>query len=115
MVARDAERPSRFACDVEAIGSTTVVRPAGELDIVSTEVFDAAVQEAVSGPNRRIVIDLRDLTFMDSTGLRLMLKWDAFSRGDGYDIEFVRGPEVVDRLLALTRLDRHFTFVDPID
>ncbi|HEV7774196.1 MAG TPA: STAS domain-containing protein [Conexibacter sp.] len=59
-----------------------------------------------------IVLDLRQLTFMDSTGLRLLLRLDAESRSDGFRFAIVDGEGPVRRLLELTQFDRQFRRAD---
>ena len=50
----------------------------------------------------RLILDLSQLEFMDSTGLRLILRWDAEARKDGFSIGLVPGPPVVQRVFELT-------------
>jgi anti-anti-sigma factor len=67
-----AFRPPRFdvtaSTDPERGG--TLVRVSGELDMISTSEFEAAVAGATQQPVR---VDLSELAFMDSTGLRALL------------------------------------------
>ena len=53
----------------------------------------------------RIVLDMRALTFMDSTGLRLVIRWDMDARQDGFGFAIVPGPEVVQRVFRLTGMN----------
>jgi anti-anti-sigma factor len=59
------------------------------------------------------VLDLRQLSFMDSSGLRLILAWDAHARRDGHDFGLVRGDDSVHRVFELTRVAERLTFVAP--
>jgi anti-anti-sigma factor len=47
---------------------------AGELDLASVGPVHAAIDEAVDGGRKQLVFDLGDLTFMDSSGIAMMLK-----------------------------------------
>ena len=58
------------------------------------------------------MIDLRELEFMDSTGLTLLTRWSLGSERDGYDLALVAGPDRIQRLFELTGLITHFQFVD---
>jgi anti-anti-sigma factor len=67
-------------------GDWTVLAVAGELDLATADEFAAAVREQLAG--NRVLLDLRELSFMDSSGVRVL---DALQR----DVE--RG----DRNLAI--------------
>lgn len=61
---------SEFRVTVTTAGGTTVVAAAGELDVAHTDELTAALREALAqGPVR---LDLDGLTFMDSSGVRLL-------------------------------------------
>ena len=55
------------------------------------------------------MLDLRGLRFMDSTGLRLVIRWDTAAKEDGFEFAIVPGIEVVDRVFRLTGMDEHLT------
>jgi anti-sigma B factor antagonist len=56
-------------------------------------------------------VDLRGLTFMDSTGITLLTRWNNFANQDGFDLALVQGEDRIARLFALTGLREYFTFV----
>ena len=60
---------------------------------------------------RRLVVDLRGLEFMDSTGLTLLTRWALGAERDGFAFALVAGNERIQRLFELTGLAAHFTFV----
>jgi anti-sigma B factor antagonist len=84
----------------------------GELDISEAP----AVQEALSQIERSrppiLVLDLRRLSFLDSSGLRLILEADIRAREEGRSLSVVRGPESVHRVFSIALLDRRLHFVD---
>ena len=59
-----------------------------------------------------IVIDLRGLEFMDSSGLRALLAADTRARERGGRVVIVRGDERIQRVLRITRLDERLEIVD---
>ena len=59
------------------------------------------------------MLDLRGLTFMDSTGLRLVIRWDTAARDGGFRFAVVPGDEVVQRVFRLTGMDGQVTVADP--
>jgi anti-anti-sigma factor len=103
-------RQPQFHCFVKTSKGVATVKFAGELDMATVREAEHALEDALTAGSRRIVIDLRELDFMDSTGITLLVRWDLGARNDGYDLALIRGNAHVERLLALTGLDRHFTF-----
>jgi anti-sigma B factor antagonist len=84
----------------------------GECDLAAEENLDAALDDVQSRGPVRVVIDLRGLRFIDSSGLRVILRAKARSAQTGGTLELIRGPEPVHRVFELTRLDRELTFLD---
>ncbi len=84
----------------------------GELDISSAGQVEEALSQAEASEPDLILIDLRSLEFMDSTGLRTVVSADARARERGSRLAVVRGPEPVDRIFTVTRLDERLRIVD---
>jgi anti-sigma B factor antagonist len=51
-----------------------VIAPEGELDLASVDDFRAAVFEAADTAERRVVVDLSNVSFIDSTGLGALVE-----------------------------------------
>jgi anti-anti-sigma factor len=65
---------SRFELDVRHEGRTCVLSLVGELDLASAPTLEEAVAAACAKGAEAVVIDLRGVTFIDSTGLRGVLR-----------------------------------------
>lgn len=88
----------------------------GELDLATVGAAETALAELEREPDATtLVIDLRTLRFMDSTGLHFVLGADARAREGGRRLLVVRGPEAVDRVFRLALPDGRLTFVDHPD
>jgi anti-sigma B factor antagonist len=59
-----------------------------------------------------VVVDLSKLTFLDSTGLRCLVTADERARDEGRRVVIVRGPEAVQRVFSITRLEERLEMVD---
>ena len=59
-----------------------------------------------------VVLDLSRLTFLDSTGLRCLVTADERARDAGRRLVIVRGPEPVQRVFTITRLEERLEMVD---
>ena len=109
-----ADRPPEpFSCEVEAAQGRVHVVPRGEVDLASVGVLESKLRELRDTGFDHLVLDLREITFMDSTGLRLILTWDADAREEGVDFALIRGKPVVQRLFDVTGLGGRLRFVEP--
>jgi anti-anti-sigma factor len=59
-----------------------------------------------------IVLDLSRLSFLDSTGLRCVVTADQRARDAGRRLVLVRGPDPVQRVFTITRLEERLEMVD---
>ena len=98
----------------ESNGATVLLALAGELDIGSAARVEEELARIERDAPATVVIDLRALTFMDSTGLRIIVGADARAREHERRLVLVQGPDAVRRLLRMTRLDERLEIVaDP--
>lgn len=74
---------------------------AGELDLVSADLLERQV-ETLRQAFDPIVLDLRRVNFIDSTGLRLLLSLRNAAKREGQDLILVPGPRRVQRIFDLT-------------
>jgi len=72
-----------------------IVRVSGELDLATAPAFEAAIKNALAGRPRLLVADLSDLTYINSSGMYVLLKADIqLSRQGGRVAIFGARPEV---------------------
>jgi anti-anti-sigma factor len=105
--------PDLFSCDVSRNGSSAWVHPAGDLDLDTVHRVESALAELREEGCNNLVLDLRELTFMDSTGLRLVIRWHTAAREEGFQFAIVPGPDVVQRVFRLTGMDAHVPVAEP--
>jgi anti-anti-sigma factor len=100
----------------EETGDSTRLALSGELDISTAPRIEEALAAAEEKRPALIVLDLRELGFMDSTGLRTILGADTRARADGRRLVVVQGDENIRRVFEVTRLyDRVEIVDDPAD
>jgi anti-anti-sigma factor len=107
--------PEQF--EVERVDEVRCVRLAltGELDLLSAPAFDDALV-AVEGEKWPLVIlDLSQLDFIDSSGLRLIARAHARAQQDGRRVVVVQGNETIERVFELTHLDDAIEIVDDVE
>lgn len=66
-------------------------------------------------PGEVLVVDLRDLTFIDSSGIHVLMRLDTAARDDGWSLVLVRGQPAVQRVLDLCHLSDHVRTDDALD
>jgi anti-anti-sigma factor len=89
-------------------GSQRIIA-SGELDIATVPVLEEAFDAAVATSAARIVVDLASITFIDSTGLRLLIKMTETCADGRLGI---RSTAIVDRLLQVTGLLDQLPLID---
>ncbi len=87
----------------------------GELDIASTDELEKQLTAIEADSPGTLVLDLRRVEFIDSTGLRALIAADERARSGGRRLAVVRGPDAVARLLTVTQLDQRLEIVDDPD
>ena len=101
-----------FSVSWERVDDTLYVRPVGELDLGTVDQFRQALSEA-ERERTDLVIDLRGLTFIDSSGLHELIQARQRGEEQGRALALVRGSAPIQRILAVAKLHEFFDFVEP--
>ena len=78
------------------------VCPFGEVDIDTVGQIREQLENATATGARHVVLDLHGASFLDSTGLHLVLEADAASRAQGWEFGLIGGPPHLQRVFDLT-------------
>jgi anti-sigma B factor antagonist len=92
-------------------GDTVLLSLSGELDISTAARLEDDLRRIEVDAPATLVLDLSGLDFMDSTGLRIVLAADGRARDAGRRLVLVRGNDMVQRVLRVTRLDERLEIV----
>ena len=101
-----------FRCEVTPERDAVRVRPVGELDMDTAPVLDAQMRELRDSGFRRLILDLCGLQFIDSSGLHLILRYDAEARRDGFALELLPGNRTVQLVFEVSGVAAQLTFAD---
>jgi anti-sigma B factor antagonist len=97
--------PTPYRCDVFPERDRVRIAPAGELDIATAPQLEDTIRELVEAGFDQVVLDLANVEFLDSTGLRLILQWHASAERDRLRFDVWPGPPAVQKLFMLTGTD----------
>ena len=86
----------------------------GELDLAHAYTFDEELRRVEEARPACIVLDLRELRFLDSCGLARLLAARRRARRMGHRLVLVRGSKAVQRLFALAAVDEAFEMVSEV-
>jgi anti-sigma B factor antagonist len=89
-----------------------VVDVAGELDLASSPMLEQELESSAVTSAPLVIVDLRRLEFMDSTGLSVLVRAHQRAVENGRRFAVVRGPQQVQRLLTLTGVAERLTLAD---
>jgi anti-sigma B factor antagonist len=98
----------------EGTAGRRVVHLVGPLDIATSGAVEEALRSALEGGGP-VRLDLSDVTFMDSSGMRSLLRAFRLARERDAAFELIPGPPVVQRVLHVTGLADLLTFVERDD
>jgi anti-anti-sigma factor len=95
-------------------GLAAVVRVGGTFDLHGADRFDREIGRILHGPTREILVDLREVEFMDSLGLRSLIAAHRRAFEARVPLWIVRGGAPVAQLLRMTGLDMVLPLIDDL-
>lgn len=93
-------------------GATVIVSLSGELDLGTVGGVERRLAQ-LHKEGQAALLDLDRLTFLDSTGIRLLLTATEDAERDGWDFAVTRGSERVQRVLTAARVADRLPYADP--
>jgi len=97
--------------DAKSKDDRVVLQLTGELDLASSAILERALDDAQIAQAPLLVLDLDELKFVDSTGLRVILLAQEKSRGRGQEFAITPGSPQVQRLLSITSVAEHMRVI----
>jgi anti-sigma B factor antagonist len=103
---------SHFRVEVRNADTTTVISVSGELDLASSPALEEELERVAQSDAQLVVVDLRSLEFMDSTGLSVLVRAHQRAEENGRRLGLINGSQQVQRLLTLTGVADRLTLTD---
>lgn len=106
---------SNLSVEVHNSDTAVVVGVSGELDLASSPALESELEQGAASDASLVIVDLRRLEFMDSTGLSVLVRAHQRAIENGQQFGVVKGPQQVQRLLSLTGVAERLTLIDSPD
>ena len=108
----DHDRQPPFSLTIARNDSHTVVALGGELDIDAEGELAAGLALVLATKPSVLTVDLRELEFLDSTGLRALLRLRNDCEANGCRLLLVPGPAAVQRAFEVSGISGQFAMTD---
>ena len=108
----DGRDVDQFRVEIAPDRDFVRVSPVGDIDMSTAGELAAEMQQLRRSGFACLVLDLRAATFIDSTGLHLILEEHAAAKADGADFAILPGPPAVQRIFDVTGLEARLPFLD---
>ncbi len=101
-----------FSVETDDGRQAVIIEVTGELDLASSPALEQELEQGAAARAEFVIVDLRRLEFMDSTGLSVLVR--AHQRASENEQRFgvVKGPQQVQRLLSLTGVADRLNLAD---
>lgn len=99
-----------FDCTIESRDDRTLLRVRGELDIASAPRLEQELRASAGAGT--VVLDLREVTFLDSSGLRAVLMGSQEAADGGRRLVVVPGEGQAARVIELAQVGEHLELAD---
>ncbi|GAA0532276.1 hypothetical protein GCM10010172_11300 [Paractinoplanes ferrugineus] len=96
--------PDEIVTNLGRAADTTTVALKGEVDVLTVDQVRVALEESLAGRPREIVVDMSELTFIDSTGLGALIFGFQRARDAGIRFRLARPTRTVHQILLLSGL-----------
>jgi anti-anti-sigma factor len=104
------ERVMPFDVQVVSQDDRRTLLLSGDLDISSADQVEAMIHQALRPGTASVVLDLSEVAYMDSTGLRVIVAIAQLCEQHGSEFALVPGPPEVQRVFELTGISEHLSF-----
>lgn len=108
---KDCVHP-RFSVNVTGGDDAATIALSGEADMLAAPQIEAAFKDVAAGEAKLVLIDLHGLTFIDSSGVHVLLTGHERCQARGQLLRIVPGPANVQRLFEITGIDEVLPFCE---
>jgi anti-sigma B factor antagonist len=106
---------AEFKVTMSEESAAPVLEARGEIDVASAPGFHASLFDLIGQEPDMVIVDMSGVTFIDSTGLGVLVAAEKQMRDGGHQLRLVVTQPQITRLLELTGLDKVFTVLSNTD
>ena len=107
--------PDQIEIQTRVDDDTAIVHPVGEIDLSRAPSLRHQISEVQNERPARLVIDLEEVPYMDSSGVATLVEVMQVARRQGGKLVLCRLQDKVQSIFEIARLDMVFTIVDDVD
>lgn len=100
-----------FKANISQAEDKLVLKLSGDLDVYSEEEFKNLIEDELSKVDKDIVIDIKDLDYLDSTGLGMFMKIYKINKEKDKKVKIINPKENILKLFKITELTEIFEMV----
>ncbi|MGN6371987.1 MAG: STAS domain-containing protein [Solirubrobacteraceae bacterium] len=104
-------KPSLFEIDADWDGETVRLTTRGELDLATSPQLEQEMRTILARGAQRVTIDLSGLTFVDSSGLRVLIVLHERSKQDGWELALLAPSNPARAVFRISGAEEHLPFV----
>ncbi len=108
-------RVSRLEMEIAYQDNIPIISARGECDLITSRKVKEAVDSLISTGHCKLIFDFRHMTYIDSSGFRVMLEAKHKATEKGGDIVLISLTEPVERVFKLLHLDELITRTDTLE
>lgn len=105
----------RLETQLKDINGMQVLDVTGEIDVYTAPQFKDAVNTVIAAGQKHLVVDMTNVTYMDSSGFGALLSATRRLRPQGGTVNLVKVSGAIDRILKITRLNTVFAVYGSLD
>jgi anti-sigma B factor antagonist len=95
-------------------GDNLVIAVSGELDVFTAPTLDDLLAESIEAGSTNLIVDLTEVTFLDSTGLGSMVKGLKRARERGGSLRVVASSDRIVKVFKITGLDQAMALTESL-
>ncbi|MCE5198874.1 MAG: STAS domain-containing protein [Armatimonadota bacterium] len=104
----------RLETEVKEMDGMQVLDVAGEIDVYTAPQFKDAVNNVLASGQKHLIINMENVSYMDSSGFGALLSATKRLRPQGGTVNLVKCSGAIDRILRITRLNTVFATFESI-
>jgi anti-sigma B factor antagonist len=105
----------RLETSTHEVDGIKVLDVAGEIDVYTAPKFKEAVNQIINEGQKDLVVNMEQVTYMDSSGFGTLLSATKRLRPEGGTVNLVACNSAIDRMLRITRLNTVFGTYQTVD